>query len=209
MIQTGQIHSDLLFYTLFSNSNGQIEIGKIYRDIKADYKGTSRGHITLKPFIFRDYKLVKQHMNDYITTLTEKALSTMPWYKLLTENKKDIIKKVYNELLILRNKCTINSTIIQLEKIMLEFNKIIVNMSLDPMFVQLGINFTIATDIDVIDHEFENLLSIIETNIDNNPNILDIDVLFPKNNKISINMYKDLVLTIIKTIIPEHLKKNY
>jgi hypothetical protein len=70
MIQANQMHADLLLYTLSSNYDGIVEIDKFYRDVKADFKGPSKGHITVKPFIFRDLKLANKHMNDYTSHLT-------------------------------------------------------------------------------------------------------------------------------------------
>jgi hypothetical protein len=86
-----------------------------------------------------------------------------------------------------------------MKNIILDFNQLIVNISLNPMFVNLKINFTMATDLDPINSEFENLLSIISTNIENNPDILELDIYYPKNNKIR---------EMINKLMPEKLKKQ-
>jgi len=193
--QTSQSHSDVILYAFISDSDG-IRLIKFYRDMKADYRGTNKGHLTLKPYLSTNLKIARDYMHNYITSLTQK-ISEYPKYKdiLMRDSKRlqDCIDDMDNKILSLKDS-------------ILKFNQILLDISLKPLYQKLNIKFTIAADVDTDDFFIKNILPTIQANLEVYYHMFDLDIFFPKNNQINFHEYKKKILFLIDNVFPEDLR---
>jgi hypothetical protein len=67
----------VLFYKILFNSANKIEISTYYKDIKADYRGTAKGHLTLIPQLYTDSTTTVAYMNNYVSYLNTKIIEML------------------------------------------------------------------------------------------------------------------------------------
>jgi hypothetical protein len=196
--QISQIHSDFLLYKLIADKDGITEIVRFYRDIKADYHGTSTGHFTIIPFLYTNVKVANQYMNNPISFLKEK-ISKNSHYKSVFQDDLDALINIKQE---------VKTSKADIKKIIINFNQKLLSMSLNQIYINANINVTIACDVE-IDNDFQqHTLPLILKELEEYPNLFDIDDIFPKNNKIKINAYERKIHEIINKIIPKELQDN-
>ncbi len=78
----------MIFYSIKTSD-------KIYKDVKADYRGPLKGHITIKPFLFTDRRLANQHMNDYISQLRSKIMLNTKQFNKDIDTLEEIKNKAF------------------------------------------------------------------------------------------------------------------
>jgi hypothetical protein len=204
LLQTSQVHCDLIFYNINIDSQAIVSItNKIYKDVKADYRGPIKGHITIKPFLFTDRTLAQQYMNDYISTLKNKVM-LHPTLDFLVRDLRDLIDIINIPK---KRKSTIKD-------IILMFNQKVLDMSINHEYINIGINFTIAIDLDLDETFMKDIIPQLKSALENDVNdMIDINLLFPKNNKIYIDKYHEKIIKILELCMGEPMKseilKNY
>lgn len=190
--QTAQKYSDVFIYFI-KHKKDLIEISKIYRDVKMDYKGPSTGHITVKPYLNKDLKAAKAYLNDY----------TSYWQKQMQKDKKIklILQEAYNQVK------TIQAGLIEenLASSMIEIKKILIELTLNPELIEAGLNTTVVHD---FEYNEDFLLEEIQNNIQKDERILELfnaDVLYPQSN----NIYKINWMQLHKIILESNNRYGF
>lgn len=206
MSQTQQRNSDIFFYKFLCDLQQDVVIEKVYRDIKADYRGSATGHLTLMPGVSTEKKIALKYTNNNISLLKAKQK------KLIDNNEKSIIQNEIELLTEIHKNISLSKG--PIKKLFFQFNDELLRLSLDPNIIKMGINFTVAADIDnYSDVVFQQvILPQIIVNIENNYDIFDPNIFFPQTNKINKLEYLKKVEEIIKQILPkevqEHIREN-
>ena len=203
LAQTGQSFSDVILYKLIIDKNFNISIVNLYKDIKSNYRGISKGHITIIPDISTNQTILNKYINDMTTYLNDKARD----HPTLNKDLIDFRGKILN----IKNKKNLSI----LEKLK-EINNLIINTYCSEkgiIWVQKGINITIAGDINDVckDNDFINYSKdadiLIEKNL-KNVSIKDISEFIPNTNKLNMKGTMDFLEKFIKTSIPTNFQKE-
>lgn len=199
LLHTKQHCSDIIAYYLFFLEN-TIKILKFYRDMKADFYGPARGHFTLIPYLFSDYFIAHQHMNTYTS-----ILKTIIKDENITISDRKLLIDDLTRLETIKNKCKVISDV---KPVILEFNQYLLDISFKDIYLRHNIHFTLASDVDVDNVFIKDILPIINTNVEKHYTLFDIDIVFPKDNKINYDAFIRMLNKIILHNLPPELQDN-
>lgn len=206
-LQTGQPFSDFLFYQFLIDKDFNITLQRYNKDVKANYRGISKGHLTIIPGLTRNSKKMINYINDIITFLNTKKLQLSP-------EQQDLKKYIENLMIYLE---TIRKDQnLSLEKKLKEINSFLFNIYCSDLGLLLndnGINITLCGDIEepFLDQDFIDFSKKVEILIENEINtitIAEISKIIPNNNMVTLDNSMNLLKEIIQTKIPEDFRKE-